>query len=165
LEGIIMASRVAYHTQLLERVSESLDIWTLTSPAGPAAMLLIGQPTEIDPIGYMAVASKQKQMLTAGIALAQLLSGDAVTPDLIPGWEGPVAAGFAFNYREPRVMAVVGWSFGGLTAGEVIASGHPEVPCKIELASMYAPAPALTKQQFSAHLLAVLADSTRTEIQ
>lgn len=152
---------VDIHHQLLENISTSVDLLTLTNPVKPCAMIALGTPTEADPHGYLAIGAQSTDLIDNALTISAYVNDPRTRALLFPGWEPPISFACCIFYDDPSWSQVVCYSLSGWTAGLMKACEHPEVPVAIDLVPFEPQRPSLTKQEIAAQLLAVLTDYSR----
>jgi hypothetical protein len=146
------------HYTILENLSTSFDLMSITSIDKPAAIAMIGQPSEGDPAGYTVISGKSLTVVSAAGELSRWMQDREWVQAHAAPFIAPASAVFAFRWAEPGVNMVVGWSVGGSTAGRIEAHQHPEVPCRIVLSPASPPARPIFPSNHALSVIVALRD-------
>lgn len=153
--SVSTANLVPIHKHLIDLIAtqSSIDLWNLTAPANPVAMVAFGSPTIDDNAGYIMVAALAPTVLHAADWIIRTLSDPKVTV-LCPGFVPPVRHTFVFEFLSFTSLSVVGWSNIGLTThGIVTKPPHPEFPTDVDLLPFASMPPLLSRPTFNATIL------------
>lgn len=131
----------------------AVDLWTITNPTHPVAMVALGAPTATDEFGSVVVAALAPTVLHAADWIVNALCRDNIA-ELCPGFVGPLSHAFVFEFRSSSALSVVGWShLGQLTYGSVTGRANPAFPLDVELSPFVSVPGLLSRSMFNATVL------------
>lgn len=148
---------VPLHRALITELPRITDVWKLTDPTNPVAVVGWGQPTLDESNGYLVIAAECRSALSALAWMTEALTSPSVATNF-PGWVGPFAHVVALEREGNRHLGVVGWSAKAkeATYGRLTKPPHPEFELGVDLVRVSANAVVASRRDLTLTLISNL---------